>query len=92
MLTVKDDKGYASKASTKVTIAKDQGKIAFEPDRDGDAEIYVMNADSSGILQLTDNDSLDGFPYWSNPYIVYTDSRRMLSILKFIFTFFLFLI
>ena len=32
---------------------------------DFDWEIYVMNADGSGAVQLTDNDSLDLFPAWS---------------------------
>ena len=41
------------------------GRIAFVSDRDGDAEIYVMNADGSGVEQLTDNDSVDRDPAWS---------------------------
>lgn len=28
-------------------------------------EIYTMNSDGSGILQLTDNESMDGYPRWS---------------------------
>src|SRR5438105_2728246 len=31
------------------------GKIAFSSDRDGDSEIYTMNADGSGQTKLTDN-------------------------------------
>ena len=41
------------------------GRIAFVSDRDGDDEIYVMNADGSGVEQLTFNDSVDGDPAWS---------------------------
>lgn len=41
------------------------GRIAFVSDRDGDKEIYVMNADGSGLSQLTDNDYADGAPSWS---------------------------
>lgn len=45
--------------------------IAFVSDRDGDAEIYVMNADGSGVEQLTDNEFGDYFPTWS------PDGRRI---------------
>ncbi len=41
------------------------GRIAFVSDRDGDDEIYVMNADGSGLEQLTDNGSMDRDPAWS---------------------------
>ena len=31
-------------------------RIIFMSDRDGDYEIFVMNADGTGVQQLTDND------------------------------------
>lgn len=37
----------------------------FVSGRDGDYEIYVMNANGSGVEQLTDNEYYDGFPAWS---------------------------
>ena len=40
-------------------------RIAFYSYRDGDGEIYVMNADGGGVVQLTDNDAEDSFPSWS---------------------------
>ncbi len=43
----------------------DGNKIAFSSDRDGDWEIYVMDADGSDIVQLTDNSSTDSDPSWS---------------------------
>jgi len=43
----------------------DGRKIAFNSNRDGDYEIYVMNADGSGQRNLTDNASLDALPAWS---------------------------
>ncbi|MDP6214321.1 MAG: hypothetical protein QGI41_05215, partial [Acidimicrobiales bacterium] len=43
----------------------EDSKIAFHSDRDGDDEIFVMNADGTGVTQLTDNDGRDGFPVWS---------------------------
>jgi len=40
-------------------------KIAFYSDRDGDDEIFVMNADGTGVQQLTDNDDWDISAVWS---------------------------
>ena len=48
------------------------GRIAFESDRDGNWEIYVMNADGSGgLTRLTDNDATDWDTTWS------PDGRRI---------------
>jgi Tol biopolymer transport system component len=43
------------------------GKIAFVSDRDGNPEIYVMDADGSNQMRLTNNFSemKDDFPNWS---------------------------
>ena len=41
------------------------GQIAFQSDRDGDWEIYVINADGSGEKQLTHNFIPDKYPAWS---------------------------
>jgi TolB protein len=41
------------------------GKIAFESNRDGNEEIYVMNADGSNQTRLTNNPGLDGDPCFS---------------------------
>ena len=41
------------------------GRIAFVSDRDGNNEIYVMNADGSGVRRLTDNQANDLAPSWS---------------------------
>ena len=43
----------------------EDGKIAFHSNRDGDGEIFVMNADGTGVQQLTDNNDSDYFPAWS---------------------------
>lgn len=39
--------------------------IAFQSDRDGDFEIYVMNAFGGQVRQLTDNNVTDRLPAWS---------------------------
>jgi len=41
------------------------GQIAFVSDRDGDDEIYVMNADGSSPTRLTNNPATDFEPAWS---------------------------
>ena len=43
----------------------DGSKIAFTSDRDGNREIYVMNADGSGQKRLTTNPGIDENPSWS---------------------------
>lgn len=40
-------------------------KIAFVSNRDGNAEIYVMDADGSNMRRLTHNPGYDGAPTWS---------------------------
>lgn len=41
------------------------GKIAFASNRDGNYEIYVMDADGSNQTRLTNNTTLDDWPSWS---------------------------
>ena len=43
----------------------DGRKIAFWSGRDGNAEIYVMNADGSDQTRLTDSPEADMNPAWS---------------------------
>jgi Tol biopolymer transport system component len=40
-------------------------QIAFTSERDGNAEIYVMNSDGSGQTNLTNSPSADFYPQWS---------------------------
>jgi len=41
------------------------GQLAFVSDRDGNREIYVINADGSGLERLTTNSVPDEAPAWS---------------------------
>lgn len=43
----------------------DGRRIVFRSERDGDSEIYVMNADGSGVTRLTNHEGYDGQPVWS---------------------------
>ena len=49
----------------------DGRRIAFSSRRDGNNEIYVMNADGSGQTRLTDHEAYDVYPHWS------PDGRRI---------------
>jgi TolB protein len=46
-------------------VAAGAGRIAFESDRDGNAEIYSMGADASGVVRLTGDPATDFEPAWS---------------------------
>ena len=41
------------------------GRIAFVSDRDGNPEIYVVNADGTDLTRLTDTPGAEGEPVWS---------------------------
>jgi Tol biopolymer transport system component len=43
----------------------DGRRIAFQSNRDGNWEVYVMNADGRNVRRLTDDDGEDGEPSWS---------------------------
>jgi len=53
------------------------GRIAFESNRDGNAEIYVMNGDGSRQTRLTNNSGDDSAPAWSpdGSRIAFTSNR-----------------
>ncbi|MGB3714398.1 MAG: DPP IV N-terminal domain-containing protein, partial [Candidatus Promineifilaceae bacterium] len=46
------------------SFSPDGRHIVFSSKRGGDAEIYIMNADGSGVTALTDNDKGDYTPSW----------------------------
>ena len=43
----------------------DGKRIAFYSERDGNAEIYVMNADGTAVTRLTNSTADEGYPSWS---------------------------
>jgi TolB protein len=46
-------------------LPPDGSKIVFTSKRDGNYEIYVMNADGSGQTRVTDDPAGDHYPTWS---------------------------
>ena len=46
-------------------LAGREGKIAFMTDRDGNMEIYLMDADGRNLINLTNNDASESYPTWS---------------------------
>jgi dipeptidyl aminopeptidase/acylaminoacyl peptidase len=55
----------------------DGTRIAFQASRDGNAEIYVMNADGTGQTNLTNNPASESVPAWApdGSEIVFHSSR-----------------
>lgn len=56
----------------------DGAKIVFESTRDGpDADIFIMNADGTGVAQLTDNTAGESTPSFTpdGQYVVYTSEE-----------------
>ena len=47
------------------TWSPDGKRLAFESRRTGNAEIFVVDADGSNVIQLTDHPGSDGAPAWS---------------------------
>ena len=56
-------------------------KIAFTSDRDGNAEIYIMNSDGTGQTNLTQHVASDFQPAWSptGEQILFASTREGMS-------------
>ena len=63
--------------STLPRWSPDGQRIAFVSNRDGNVEIYLMNADGTGVTRLTNHGSEDSRPSWSpNGQQIAFDSNR----------------
>jgi len=54
-----------SRADSYPAWSADGGMIAFTTNRDGNMEIYAMNADGSSPTNLTNDMADEAFPDWS---------------------------
>ena len=45
-------------------ISPDGTRVAFMSTRDGSWDIYVVNADGTGLTRLTADEDIDGLPIW----------------------------
>ena len=52
----------ATQAAPDAAAASRGERIGFVSTRDGNTEIYVMNADGTDVTRLTDDLALDGLP------------------------------
>jgi len=59
------DNSKAVTARVAITAIAADGQIAFMSDRDGNREIYLMRADGTGLVNLTNNPADDEGPVWS---------------------------
>ena len=51
-------------ADTDPAVSQNGKLIAFDSNRDGDSEIFIMNFDGTNQKQLTHNNAWDGMPNW----------------------------
>ncbi len=61
----RDPNAVAPRHLTSFVAASSTSLIAFTSERDGNKEIYVMNADGTGQTRLTENPAADFEPTWS---------------------------
>jgi TolB protein len=52
-------------SEAEAVFSPDGSRIAFVSDRDGNVELYVMNADGSDLRRLTDTPAVEGSPSWT---------------------------
>jgi Tol biopolymer transport system component len=59
------------------TWSPDGKRLVFESDRTGNPEIFVVDADGSNVIRLTDHPASDGAPAWSpdGAWIAFSSDR-----------------
>ena len=69
-----DSPGYDAECA----YSPDGKSIVFCSTRDGDPDLYIMNADGSDVRQLTNEDGYDGGPFFSpcGKWVVYRTDRK----------------
>ena len=76
-ISVRDPIGIVTSVEDFTVTAASKGKVAFHAERNGNFDIFVMNADGSGLTQLTDDPSEDMCPEFSpdRTRIVFNSAR-----------------
>jgi TolB protein len=73
-------------ANSNPSVSPDGSKIAFNSDRDGTPDLYVMSADGSNVVRLTQNPERESAPVWSPDgrtlrfFVTGTDASRIYAI------------
>ncbi len=64
-------------ASSFPALSPDGARIAFSSDRDGNEEVYVMDAGGSNLRRVTKDDGIDMNPAWSpdGQWLVFASNR-----------------
>jgi hypothetical protein len=78
-----DDVGHLSRMTNNSAVdfqpvwAPNMQRFAFTSNRDGQNEIYLMNADGTGLINLTSNPADDQYPTWSidGNWIAFSSNR-----------------
>jgi TolB protein len=70
-------KGTPNAHNSLPMFSPDGTRIAFTSNRDGNNELYIMNADGSGVRRLTNHPAIDTTPTWSptGTQIAFTSDR-----------------
>ena len=61
-------------SAAQAVVPGDNGLIVFSSNRDGNYEIYVMNANGSRLRKVTNHPEKDDFPVW------HPDGKKILSV------------
>jgi Tol biopolymer transport system component/TolB-like protein/Tfp pilus assembly protein PilF len=69
---------FRRRSDSQPAVSPDGKQIAFCSNTDGNAEIYLMNADGTGLLRITRNLAEDNTPRFSNDgkKIIFSSSRN----------------
>jgi Tol biopolymer transport system component len=75
-----DSPGYDAEGS----YSSDGKQIVFTSTRDGDPDLYIMNADGSEVRQLTNHPGYDGGPFFSpdNAWVIFRSDREKKDMLQ----------
>ncbi len=75
LVRLTDSPGYDAECA----YSPDGSQIVFCSDRDGDPDLYIMQADGSQVRQLTNADGYDGGPFFSpcGNWVIFRSDRKV---------------